>query len=99
MSAVIHSNSTGINRQLFRKAFEALNPEGCLVVLDYIMNGDRTSPAAGAYFSLNMLVNTREGDTYTESEVRGWMEDAGFKKISKIETQFGTDLMTGRRRS
>jgi SAM-dependent methyltransferase len=99
MSAVIHSNSSEINRRLFRKAFEALNPEGRLVVLDYIMNGDRTSPAVGAYFSLNMLVGTREGDSYTESEVRGWMEDAGFKKISKTKTQFGTDLMTGRRRS
>jgi SAM-dependent methyltransferase len=99
ISAVIHSNSSEINRHLFRKAFEALNPEGRLVVLDYIMNGDRTSPAVGAYFSLNMLVGTREGDTYTESEVRGWMEDAGFKKISKTKTQFGTDLMTGRRMS
>ncbi len=99
MSAVIHSNSSEINRQLFRKAFESLNPEGHLVVLDYIMNDDRTSPAVGAYFSLNMLVGTHKGDSYTESEVRGWMEDAGFKKISKMKTQFGTDLMTGRRMS
>jgi SAM-dependent methyltransferase len=99
MSAVIHSNSSEINRQLFRKAFEALNPEGRLVVLDYIMNGDRISPAVGAYFSLNMLVGTREGDSYMESEVRGWMEDAGFKNISKTKTPFGTDLMTGKRRS
>ncbi len=99
MSAVIHSNSTEINRQLFRKAFEALNPEGRLVVLDYIMNGDRTSPAAGAYFSLNMLVNTYEGDTYTESEVRSWMEDAGFKKIRKMKTPFGTGITTGMKKS
>jgi ubiquinone/menaquinone biosynthesis C-methylase UbiE len=95
MSAIIHSNSSEINRQLFRKAFEALNPRGRLVVLDYIMNDARTSPAAGAYFSLNMLVGTREGDTFTESEMRSWMEEAGFKKISKMKTQFGTDLMTG----
>lgn len=99
MSAVIHSNSPETNRQLFRKAFEALNLEGRLVVLDYIMNGDRTSPSAGAYFSLNMLVNTSEGDTYTESEVRGWMEDAGLERISKAKTQFGTELITGRRRA
>lgn len=95
MSAVIHSNSSEINRQLFKKAFDALNPGGRLVVLDYIMNSDRTSPAAGAYFSLNMLVGTTEGDSYTESEVHSWMQDAGFKKISKKKTQFGTDLMTG----
>ena len=84
---------------MFRKAFETLNPEGRLGVLDYIMDNDRTSPAIGAYFSLNMLVSTREGDSYTQSEVHGWMEDAGFKKISKMKTQFGTDLMTGRRMS
>jgi SAM-dependent methyltransferase len=99
MSAIIHSNSPEINKQLFRKAFEALNPDGRLVVLDHIMNDDRTSPAAGAYFSLNMLVGTRDGDTFTETEVRGWMEEAGFKKISKKKTPFGTDLMIGRKKS
>ncbi len=99
MSAVIHSNSSTINGQLFKKAFEALNSEGRLVVLDYIMNDDRTSPSAGAYFSLNMLVNTRDGDTYTESEVRGWMEDAGFDKVSRTKTRFGTELMTGKKRT
>ena len=99
MSAIIHSNSPEINKQLFRKAFEVLNPDGRLLVVDYIMNDDRTSPAAGAYFSLNMLVGTREGDTFTESEVRSWMEEAGFKKISKTKTQFGTELLTGMKRS
>jgi ubiquinone/menaquinone biosynthesis C-methylase UbiE len=99
MSAIIHSNSSEINKQLFRKAFEALNPRGRLVVLDYIMNDDGTSPAAGAYFSLNMLVGTREGDSYKESEVRDWMEDAGFNRINKKKTPFGTGLMTGMRTS
>jgi SAM-dependent methyltransferase len=99
MSAIIHSNSPEINKQLFRKAFEALNPNGRLVVLDYFMNDDRTSPAAGAFFSLNMLVGTREGDTFTESEVRSWMEEAGFKKISKTKSPFGTDLLTGIKKS
>ena len=99
MSAVIHSNSPEINKQLFRKAFEALNPHGRLVVLDYIMNDDRTAPAAGAFFSLNMLVGTSEGDSYTESEVHFWMENAGFMKISKKKTPFGTDLMIGTKMS
>ena len=99
MSAIIHSNSSEMNRQLFRKAFEALNPDGRLVVLDYIMNDNRTSPAVGAYFSLNMLVGTREGDTFTESEIRDWMEDAGFNKISRKITRFGTALMTGTKKS
>ena len=99
MSAVIHSNSPKTNMQLFRKAFDALNPHGRLVVLDYIMNDERTAPTAGAFFSLNMLVGTSEGDTYTESEVHSWMKDAEFKKISKKKTPFGTDLMIGTKMS
>jgi hypothetical protein len=42
-----------------------------------------------------MLVGTAEGDTYTESEVRGWMEEAGFKKVSRTKTEMGADLLTG----
>ncbi len=95
MSAIIHSNSPRTNRKLFSKAFDALNPGGKLVVSDYIMSDDRTSSEAGAYFSLNMLVGTIEGDTYTESEVRGWMEEAGFKKVRRTKTQMATDLITG----
>ncbi len=95
MSAIIHSNSPRTNLQLFSKSFQALNPGGRLVVSDFIMTDDRTSPPAGAYFSLNMLVATVEGDTYTEREVRGWMEEAGFRKVFRTKTQFGTDLMTG----
>lgn len=99
MSAIIHSNSTEANRRLFRKAFEALNPGGRLVVSDFIMNDDRTSPAAGAYFALNMLVNTAEGDTYSESEIRNWMKEAGFRKVSRTKTQMGADLITGTKSS
>lgn len=95
MSAVIHSNSPGTNGHLFRKAYDALNPGGRLVVLDFIMNDDRTGPEAGAYFALNMLVGTGEGDTFTEPEVGVWMKDAGFVNVTRTHTQFGTDLMTG----
>jgi hypothetical protein len=61
------------------------------------MNDDRTRPEMGAMFALNMLVNTDAGDAYTESEVRSWMEEAGFTSIKKVNTEFGTDLMIGRK--
>ena len=99
LSAIIHSNSAEVNRLLFKKAHDALTPEGRLVVLDHVMREDRTAPLAGAFFSLNMLVGTRAGDTYTESEIRQWMTETGFKDIRKKSTPFGTDLMTGNKRT
>jgi SAM-dependent methyltransferase len=77
LSAIIHSNSPAQNQALFAKISDALNPGGKLVVSDFIMNDDRTSPPFGALFALNMIVNTPGGDTYTESEVRSWMKAAG----------------------
>lgn len=99
LSAIIHSNSVETNKELFKKASDALNTNGQLVVVDFIMNEERTSPAAGAFFALNMLVGTQEGDTYTESEVRSWMEEAGFKSIWKRGTPFDTTLMVGKKRA
>ena len=84
---------------LFSKAFDALNPGGQIVIQDHIMSEDRTTPLAGALFSLNMLVGTRAGDTFTESEIRKWMTDAGFAKIRCKRNAVGPGLMIGRKRS
>ncbi len=61
------------------------------------MDENRTSPAFGALFALNMLVGTEAGDTYTESEVRHWMEEAPLRGIVRQDTAFGTSLIIGRK--
>jgi SAM-dependent methyltransferase len=97
LSAIIHMNSAVANRALIRKCAQALNSGGRLVVQDFIMNDDRTSPAAGALFALNMLVGTRAGDTYTEKEVGGWMRLAGLSGVRRIDTPFESSLIIGRK--
>jgi SAM-dependent methyltransferase len=83
LSAIIHSNSPKQNQALFIKISDALNPGGKIVVSDFIMNDDRTSPAFGAIFALNMIVNTPGGDTFTESEVKSWMKAAGMSFVER----------------
>ncbi len=95
LSAVIHSNSPEQNRALIARCARALNPGGRIVLQDFIMDESRTRPPHGAFFALNMLVGTRYGDTFTESEVRGWFTEAGFQNITLRETPFGTGLLTG----
>ncbi len=99
MSAVIHSNAADENRLLFRKAADALNAEGRLVVQDFLMNEERTGPPQAALFALNMLVGTRAGDTYTESEVRTWMAEAGFRDVTRIDTPAATNVVIGTKTS
>ncbi len=83
LSAIIHSNSFEQNQALFLKIGKALNPGGKIVVSDFIMNEDRISPESGTIFALNMIVNTPAGDTFTESEVRSWMQAAGMSFVER----------------
>ncbi len=97
LSAIVHSNSADQNRRLIANCARALNPSGSVVVQDFIMNEERTEPEMGALFALNMLVGTAAGDTYTESEIRGWMKEAGLSDMSRVETPFGASQIWGGR--
>jgi len=94
LSAIVHINNCEQNKMLIKKCADALNKNGMIVINDFIMSNDRTKPYHGALFSLNMLVGTANGDTYTEAEMREWFESAGLKKIERKNTSFGSDLMT-----
>ncbi len=93
LSAIIHQNSPEENVELFRKANEALVPGGRIVIRDFIMDETRTNPPGGALFAVNMLVNTPGGDTYTFDEVRGGLEEAGFREVRMIQSTNDMDSL------
>ncbi|HNV46028.1 MAG TPA: methyltransferase [Spirochaetota bacterium] len=95
LSAIIHMNSPDGNRRLFAKIAACLNPGGRLVVQDFVMNDDRTGPAVGALFALNMLVGTSAGDTYTAAEIESWMREAGCARTEARDTPFDASLVIG----
>jgi 2-polyprenyl-3-methyl-5-hydroxy-6-metoxy-1,4-benzoquinol methylase len=95
MSAIIHINNPEENRILVSKAAKALNPGGQLVIMDFIMDDTRTQPFTGALFALNMLVGTKHGDCYTESEVTTWMKEAGLSRIKLVTAPSGMQMMIG----
>ncbi|WP_448384472.1 methyltransferase [Desulfosoma sp.] len=86
LSAIIHQNSPQENVALYRKIRDVLEPGGCLLIRDHIMEPDRTRPAAGALFAINMLVNTEGGDTYTFDETQAALMEAGFRKVELLRT-------------
>ena len=86
LSAIIHQNSREENRELFTKIYSALKPGGRVLIRDHIMDATRTKPGAGAMFALNMLVNTRGGDTYTLEEVKNDLQQAGFSHLRDLRS-------------
>ena len=97
LSAIIHINSFEENKKLILKCAGALNEGGQIVIKDFVMEEDRTQPAGGAILALNMLVGTRHGDTYSQSEVSSWFQSAGMKSVDFKETSFGSTLVVGKK--
>jgi hypothetical protein len=85
LSAVIHQNSPEQNIELYRKIFQALQPEGRLVIRDHVMNSGHTQPASGAFFAVNMLVVTTGGRTYSFEEIKSSLESVGFINVNLIQ--------------
>ena len=81
LSAIIHQNDTEQNVELYRKVFDSLVPGGTLVVRDFVMSEDHTEPPDGAFFAVNMLVNTPGGSTYSFEDIRKDLETAAFADI------------------
>jgi hypothetical protein len=84
MSNIIHSEDETANSGLMEQCFRALAAGGLLVVKDHIMDAQLTMPAAGAVFSLYLLLTTK-GRDYSFQEVAEWVRNAGFIDV-RLET-------------
>ncbi len=97
-SSIFHMFGPETNRRLMSKAYEALKPGGRMVLQDFILSDDKTSPLSAAMFALHMLVATDEGNAYSRAEYAEWMREAGFTDVELIMLDAETDLMQGWKR-
>ncbi len=96
LNAICHMFSEEQNRHLFRRIHQALAKGGRLAVQDFILNPEKTGPTHAALFSLNMLVGTEAGASYSEPEYTDWMKAAGFNDVSRVNLPGPSDLIVGR---
>jgi SAM-dependent methyltransferase len=82
---ILHSEGEERSRQLLKKTFRALKSGGAIAIGEWLVNDQRTGPPPALMFAVNMLVNTDKGDTFSFNEIKSWLEEAGFKKVRKLE--------------
>jgi (2Fe-2S) ferredoxin/predicted O-methyltransferase YrrM len=97
VSAICHMNSPDENLEMLGKILDALEPGGRVVIQDFILRPDKTSPRTGALFALNMLVGTRAGSSYGEDEYAAWLAQAGFVDARRVDLPGPTALMVARK--
>ena len=95
LSAICHMLDPMENCDLFTRCRRALGRRGRLVVQDFILEPDKTSPRFAALFALNMLVGTRAGSSYSINEYTDWLRQAGFQDVKHIRLPGPTSLIIG----
>ena len=97
LSQIFHAFSAEENIALLRKCNTALNLGGKVVVQEFPISDNRTSPPHSALFSVNMLVGTERGRCYSPKEMKRWLAGTGFKNIG-IKYLPETVLIMGERK-
>lgn len=84
MGHILHDWNLDEKLMLLRKAHEALNSGGALIVHESLIDDGRTRNAFGLLMSLNMLIETPGGFDFTGADCRRWMKETGFRRTAVI---------------
>lgn len=82
---ILHSEGEKRSRELLKKTFRALKSGGLIAIAEWLVNDQRTEPLHALMFAVQMLVNTEKGNTFSFNEIKSWLEDAGFRKVRRLE--------------
>jgi ubiquinone/menaquinone biosynthesis C-methylase UbiE len=97
ISFAMHHVSIWENIRLCNKIYDSLNKGGQLIIHDYLINDNRTSPEYNSLLSIEMLVSSDGGDVYTETDYWIMLKESWFEDIQRIDTDFGTVLISAKK--
>lgn len=92
MGHILHDWNLDEKKMLLRKAHQALNPGGAVIIYEALIDDDRSQNAFGLLASLNMLIETPGGFDYTGQDCISWMREIGFREAT-VHHLHGPDSM------
>jgi hypothetical protein len=84
MGNVIHGLNEESKQKMINKAFNALPDNGVLIVIENLIDDNRSQNLFGLLMSLNMLIENGDAFDYTPSDFSWWAKQAGFIKTAFI---------------
>ena len=91
LSHILHGEGPDDCRMIIQKTVEALEPGGMIIVHDFVLKNSMDGPLFPALFSLNMLLGTDAGQSYSEKQIMDMLADAGVKDLRRIDIQSPND--------
>ena len=97
LSHILHGEGQKECQRIIEKTVLALEPGGMIIVHDFILNNTMDGPLFPALFSLNMLLGTPVGRSYSEKQITDMLAKAGVKEIQRLSFQGPNDsgIITG----
>jgi hypothetical protein len=92
MGHILHDWDLSEKKMLLRKAYDAVNPGGAVVIYESIIDDDRSQNAFGLLMSLNMLIESPGGFDFTGRDCMTWMNEVGFRE-AYVEHLVGPESM------
>jgi ubiquinone/menaquinone biosynthesis C-methylase UbiE len=96
---IIHMLSPEQTLEILKKAARALVSGGRILVKDFFLEDSRVAPAWTAQFSVNMLVSTAGGKSYTLKEMKELLTRAGFRGLETVDIARNSLVISGQRES
>lgn len=97
LSHILHGEGPKGCVEIMKKTVSALEPGGMILIHDFILNDTMDGPLFPALFSLNMLLGTEGGQSYSQEQVRNMLSKVGVKDIRRIKITSPNDsgVLTG----
>ncbi len=95
VSNLLHIYEPAENRKILKKCWDSLLKKGIVVIQEFVLNSAKTQPLFGTLFSLNMLMGTHRGSSYSYVEMKEWLKNVGFKNVKRVNIGLDTGLIIG----
>ncbi len=95
VSHLLHIYEPAENKKILKKCWDSLLKNGIVVIQEFILNTAKTQPVFSTLFSLNMLMGTCNGSSYSAVDMKLWLKKSGFKNIKKVNLSMDAGLIIG----
>lgn len=78
-----------------KNIYKSLSNDGVVVISEWLLNDEKTGPASAALMGLNMIIETYGGKNYSNAEIVGKLNQAGFKRSERRSLRNQQDIIIG----
>jgi ubiquinone/menaquinone biosynthesis C-methylase UbiE len=94
---IAHQETPESNVELYKKFHRALKPGGTLVINDFVLDDQRSGHPFAMLFASQMVLVTKGGLTWRQSDYRQWLSQAGFTSVEFVDTHTPSTVVLGKR--